>query len=1174
MRARRNRSCGLFLGLLCLLTAPALQAAEPAPAMPVAESVPQLQELRQAADAAGLVYADDLMAAMNGVLLEARTPVLPAGRYRLHVPLSIAPVRDPRIGGIAVVIQAGKVARTVMMPDFPRNGEFRDFMLEFNAPGGQAFEVCLPWSFSKTTQELRVRDELMAVGKPVLAGNEHALDGKKQTGDVLDLVATAKGGSEQPSSTADKRLIPEATLAKMAVRLAARPPILEKLPPRTEVIDRPFRPLYTFGAPSLMLFEEGVTAPVIVVGPEMGRSLEPDILDCARTLRNELEQLMGVSVPMGSTLPEPNRPSIEIGLTAQAKRDGIAALTNGLNHDGFVIRVAPERIYILGAEPSGTRYGVYCFLNHYLHVRKYHPDPLWHVVPVAKTIRLPAGDYRDQPDFILRNFSNGGFYDKASGKSSIGWMHYNGLQYHTDDHAQPYGFHHNMGAIYTSFLQREKRRQARADLKSAPTLDDAGKIDRPAAEADGDLDSLLGVGSGKADPKGREEGEGYDQLAGSLRHLLPAPDMPAAERKKFLDKLLTVESGWEPCFTSSNTAEIAFQAAAEAFDQDPELRGYSLGFNDGDSGYCSCTACRAALEGEDDSVPGGRHWNYTSAYWRLLNRVAERVEKEYPGKRIGGLAYRAMGQPPGKIRLQDSVYLLSTAYLADMKDATWLCGSLDCWSESALHVGLYEYAYPGGIPRFHLEKLQAVLKSRAARGGNFYYAEVYPDWQIEGPKYWIMTQLLWDNDADIGALLDEYCNDLYGKAAKPMRAYWDLCRRLYPEALNRGIPLSVYGDLIPRGQAVLPFIEEMKRCLDEAEQAADDELVKLRIQYVKGPVVHDMAILADLGRAVGQPPGPGIPADEAIREAIRAIGAVNLQRARLGQILHRAPMSVHAARDSSYLPERSARVFYAMAREAAETLRQAGKPADEAAFRQALESQWERAAAKESDAPATNALRSALQPMLDSLCAVPNVPTALAIDGKPDEAFLKAAARVQFQRGEKEPAGARDRTEVAFGRDAANLYLCAVSEAATTSVFACHSKRDGSVLYSGDALSVVLTPGGDPDRAVFITVDAHGQVMDQNAATGRVWETRARIATGFDTAARQWTVEMSIPLSDLGLQPGAPAVLGANVIRHYKPKEMYKGLLFDQYRPLGWYPPSRGKAGYGSPFESGLLILE
>ncbi|HOF87061.1 MAG TPA: hypothetical protein PLZ36_03010 [Armatimonadota bacterium] len=95
------------------------------------------------ARASGRCVAADVDTATKGVLLNgsSRAPLAP-GRYRLHVPLALAPLADLRISEIAVILTAERATRAVKIIEFPAADEFTDLTLDFTAANGPAMAHC------------------------------------------------------------------------------------------------------------------------------------------------------------------------------------------------------------------------------------------------------------------------------------------------------------------------------------------------------------------------------------------------------------------------------------------------------------------------------------------------------------------------------------------------------------------------------------------------------------------------------------------------------------------------------------------------------------------------------------------------------------------------------------------------------------------------------------------------------------------------------------------------------------------------------------------------------------------------------------------------------------------------------------------------------------------------
>jgi hypothetical protein len=90
-------------------------------------------------------------------------------------------------------------------------------------------------------------------------------------------------------------------------------------------------------------------------------------------------------------------------------------------------------------------------------------------------------------------------------------------------------------------------------------------------------------------------------------------------------------------------------------------------------------------------------------------------------------------------------------------------------------MGIYEYMYGQGfyVPRLYTRYLLKNIKDRYGVECDGFYAEAYPQWALDGPKYWLVSKLLWNVDYDVESLWRDYCTQMFGPAAQAMRAYFD-----------------------------------------------------------------------------------------------------------------------------------------------------------------------------------------------------------------------------------------------------------------------------------------------------------------------------------------------------------------------------------------------------------------
>ncbi len=240
------------------------------------------------------------------------------------------------------------------------------------------------------------------------------------------------------------------------------------------------------------------------------------------------------------------------------------------------------------------------------------------------------------------------------------------------------------------------------------------------------------------------------------------------------------EHGWQPCFANEAAARYAADLIIRRFDEDPAATSFSLGVNDS-SGYCQCAQCRA-LDDPDKPTFRGRP-NYSNRFFTFANRVAELVAARHPDKLIGCLAYSLCEEVPS-FPVHPNIIPYLTNDRAQWWDAAFRREDeelLRRWSKAARQLGVYDYYYGSGyvIPRLFTRLSDESIKFCRDTGVTAWYAEIYSNWSLDGPKAWLASQLLWDTDQDARALLDDYYANFFGPAAEPMRRYWERCEQVW-----------------------------------------------------------------------------------------------------------------------------------------------------------------------------------------------------------------------------------------------------------------------------------------------------------------------------------------------------------------------------------------------------------
>ena len=291
---------------------------------------------------------------------------------------------------------------------------------------------------------------------------------------------------------------------------------------------------------------------------------------------------------------------------------------------------------------------------------------------------------------------------------------------------------------------------------------------------------------------------------------------------------------WQPCLASKEAAHYAAQKIIAHFDKHPEATSFSIGVNDS-HGYCQCPACKAL---DDPAKPTFRDRpNWSNRFFTFANRVAEETARKHPDKLIGCLAYACCEEVPS-FPVHPNIIPYLTNDRSQWRDPEFRATDqelLTRWSRAARQLGVYDYYYGSGyvIPRVYPHVSAESIKFCHKIGVRAWYAEIYSNWALDGPKAWVASQLLWDTGQDVDALLDDYYRNFFGAAADPMRRYWAECERIWE---SQGGEAHWFKGFFDAAQFELFPPDTVKRLygfLDRAERQARSDIVRRRVAFYR-----------------------------------------------------------------------------------------------------------------------------------------------------------------------------------------------------------------------------------------------------------------------------------------------------------------------------------------------------
>ncbi len=513
----------------------------------------------------------------------------------------------------------------------------------------------------------------------------------------------------------------------------------------------------TAAAETITVVEEHRPRAAIVVEPEA----PPLTRHAARELQQWLEASTGARLPLVASVaevPTGMRPVL-LGDSAWARSRGLTL--EHVGSDGFRLEATPEFLWIGGRDyaggplghfvhpmrlsecyspelgwgafgEAGTLYGVYYFLEKYAGIRWYMTGELGTVVPQHSAIEVEEQSSEDAPDFEYRY---PWFCNFPGHPEDALWFRRAGY-----GGAFPVGVNH-------SFLRMQKY---------------TGTHPEYFALIDGERD--------------------------------------------FHNR--SVLSGGNYCLTNPALEDAWVEEIGTFFEQHPEQTFFPLAPMDGMHRICECAACSARL-----SPQLGENGKFSNYVWGFADRVARRVLERAPGKIIGTLAYEHYAAPPDDLEgLSPNLAVMLCKNRQNLRDPEIAAEQrrfLELWHEKADRI--YVWSYPitdywppmTGVPSLYSGVLQSDLQHQLRHGvrGEFLESEFTTAMSDVGILYpglshltaYLTAKLLWHNDRDVPALLEEYYRLFYGPAEAPMRHFWERVEQIYSASHSLN-PADIYQE--------------------------------------------------------------------------------------------------------------------------------------------------------------------------------------------------------------------------------------------------------------------------------------------------------------------------------------------------------------------------------------------
>jgi hypothetical protein len=233
---------------------------------------------------------------------------------------------------------------------------------------------------------------------------------------------------------------------------------------------------------------------------------------------------------------------------------------------------------------------------------------------------------------------------------------------------------------------------------------------------------------------------------------------------------------------------------------------------------------------------------YSQTYWEFMNKLGSWMQTNTPGKLLLGDAYSDVRIRPD-FKLSPNILAVTVWGIAELeadgrlKPAENGVSELDGWLKVANHFGNHDWLMGNGylIPRSYTGYYATYLKALKTAGvqDSFQHLEAYPNWGLDGPKYYIVSRLMWNPDQDVNTLWKQFSEDMFGPAAAPMQEYFQTLENLWVQLDNVEGPerkLFRWSTQFNTTDKSMAMVKAARAALDKASTLAATPEQKERIE--------------------------------------------------------------------------------------------------------------------------------------------------------------------------------------------------------------------------------------------------------------------------------------------------------------------------------------------------------
>ena len=281
---------------------------------------------------------------------------------------------------------------------------------------------------------------------------------------------------------------------------------------------------------------------------------------------------------------------------------------------------------------------------------------------------------------------------------------------------------------------------------------------------------------------------------------------------------------------------IAIEEAKKYFRANPDAPWIGMGPNDG-LGYSEDAGSRALDGGDWD--PFVNQISVTDRYIWFFNRVLDGLKDEFPGKKIAFYSYGAHMRPPVKFKpnplIVPAFAPISLCRVHGMNnpicpERSYYKTVMAAWGKivpESYERGYWFNLADPGFPWSEVHKMRDEIPVAHQLGLKGWRVETVDNWGSQTPSLYVAAKLMWNHQADVDALLEDFYAKFFGPAREPMARYCTLM-----DAALRDADFHT-GSAFDMPHFYPPALrDQARRALDEAAQQSSGDYRK-RVQIFR-----------------------------------------------------------------------------------------------------------------------------------------------------------------------------------------------------------------------------------------------------------------------------------------------------------------------------------------------------